>query len=73
MDPSSNRRNGRHVVAGTCPQCGYTLYFGDKVPNNGQDDVAQSFTGDRILVSKLAFDLRELRRFCFSFPSRPEN
>lgn len=75
MDPSSNRRNGRHVVAGTCPQCGYTLYFGDKVPNNGQDDVAQSFTGDRILVSKLAFDLRELRRFdvsVFRSPADPK-
>lgn len=66
MDSSSNRRNGRHVVAGTCPQCGFTQYFGDEVPNNGRDAVAQSFTGDRILVSKLAFDQRELRRFDIS-------
>lgn len=75
MDSSSNRRNGRHVVAGTCPQCGFTQYFGDEVPNNGRDAVAQSFTGDRILVSKLAFDQRELRRFdisVFRSPAEPK-
>lgn len=75
MDSSSNRRNGRHVVAGTCPQCGYTQYFGDEVPSNGRDAVAQSFTGDRILVSKLAFDQRELRRFdvsVFRSPAEPK-
>lgn len=75
VDPATNRRNGRHVVAGTCPQCGYTQYFGDDVPNPGVDGNAPSFTGDRILVSKLAFDQREVRRFdvsVFRSPADPK-
>ena len=75
IDSATNRRNGRHVVAGTCPQCGYTQYFGDETPSAGNDKIAPSFTGDRILVSKLAFDQREIQRFdvsVFRSPAEPK-
>lgn len=74
VDAATNRRNGRHVVAGTCPQCGYTQYFGDDVPRLKNDKKAPSYTGDRILVSKMAFDQREIKRFdvsVFRSPSEP--
>ncbi len=75
VDSATNRRNGRHVVAGTCPQCGNTQYFGDETPETGSDKVAPSYTGDRILVSKIAFDQRELKRFdvsVFRAPAEPK-
>ncbi len=75
VDSATNRRNGRHVVAGTCPQCGYTQYFGDEAPETGNDRIAPSFTGDRILVSKVAFDQRDLVRFdvsVFRSPAEPK-
>ena len=74
VDSSTNRRNGRHVVAGTCPQCGYTQYFGDEVPDPSDDKIAPSYTGDRILVSKLQFDFHDLKRFdvsVFRSPAEP--
>ena len=75
VDSATNRRSGRHVVAGTCPQCGNTQYFGDDVPETSNDKIAPSFTGDRILVSKVAFDQRELKRFdvsVFRSPAEPK-
>ncbi len=66
IDNSSNRSTSSRVVAGTCPQCGFTQYFKD-------DPV--SFTGDRILVNKAAFDCRELRRWdvsVFRAPAEPK-
>ncbi len=74
MDGSANVRSGRHVVAGTCPQCSYTQYFGDENPNPKQDVGAPSFAGDRILVSKLEFDQRDLERWdvsVFRSPADP--
>lgn len=74
IDSATNKRNGRRVVAGTCPQCGYTQYFGDDVPESGSDKNAPSFTGDRILVSKLTFDQREICRYdvsVFRSPAEP--
>ena len=74
MDGSANVRSGRHVVAGTCPQCAYTKYFGDENPNPKQDVGAPSFAGDRILVSKLEFDQRDLERWdvsVFRSPADP--
>lgn len=75
MDGSANARSGEHVVAGTCPQCGFTPYFGDAEPDPKEDEKAPSFAGDRILVSKLAFDQRELRRWdvsVFRAPAEPK-
>ncbi len=74
MDGAANVRSGRHVVAGTCPQCSYTKFFGDESPNPKQDKGAPSFTGDRILVSKLEFDQRDLERWdvsVFRSPADP--
>ncbi|MBQ7111677.1 MAG: hypothetical protein IJO06_10720 [Thermoguttaceae bacterium] len=74
MDGAANVRSGRHVVAGTCPQCSYTKYFGDENPNPKQDVGAPSFAGDRILVSKLEFDQRDLERWdvsVFRSPADP--
>ncbi len=74
IDAASNRRTGRHVVGGTCPQCFFTQCFGDEVPSEKQDKLAPSFTGDRILVSKMEFDWRDLRRFdvsVFRCPAEP--
>ncbi|MBP3530070.1 MAG: hypothetical protein J6K25_02670 [Thermoguttaceae bacterium] len=74
MDGAANVRSGRHVVAGTCPQCSYTKYFGDEIPNPKQDGGAPSFAGDRILVSKLEFDQRDLERWdvsVFRSPADP--
>ena len=74
MDGAANVRSGRHVVAGTCPQCAFTQYFGDENPNPKQDVGAPSFTGDRILVSKLEFDQRDLERWdvsVFRSPADP--
>ena len=75
IDASTNRRSGFRVVGGVCPQCGFTLYFGDAKPSLKNDKRAPSFTGDRILVSKLAFDQRELSRWdatVFRAPSDPK-
>ncbi len=74
VDSSTNRRNGKYVVAGTCPQCWYTQYFSDDVPGPSDDRLAPSYTGDRILVSKLEFDFRDLQRFdvsVFRAPAEP--
>lgn len=75
MDAATNRPNGRRVVAGTCPQCGFTQYFGEETPSPKKDKNAPSYTGDRILVSKLTFDQRELARWdvsVFRSPAEPK-
>lgn len=75
IDSANNRRSGLRVVAGVCPQCGYTQYFGDERPSLKNDKIAPSFTGDRILVSKTTFDQRELARWdvsVFRSPGDPK-
>ncbi|MBP5620751.1 MAG: hypothetical protein J6X44_01920 [Thermoguttaceae bacterium] len=75
IDSSCNRRTGLRVVAGVCPQCGFTQYFGDDKPSLKNDITAPSFTGDRILVSKMTFDQRELDRWdvsVFRAPADPK-
>lgn len=74
IDSANNRRTGLRVVAGVCPQCGFTPYFGDDEPSLKNDKIAPSFTGDRILVSKMTFDQRPLARWdvsVFRSPSDP--
>ncbi|MDX1947921.1 MAG: S26 family signal peptidase [Pirellulaceae bacterium] len=61
-----NRLTGRHVTTTTCPICRYTqtLDLFNK-PNDG------SFSGDRIIVGKFAYDLAEPRRWdviVFKYP-----
>src|SRR5262245_11974471 len=57
---------GRHVVNGTCPVCRYTQRLNPRQhPNEG------SFSGDRIIVAKFAYDLTEPKRWdviVFKFP-----
>jgi signal peptidase I len=65
-EQGTDRLNGRHVVAGTCPICRYSQeldLFGE--PNHG------SFSGDRIIVGKFAYDLAEPKRWdviVFKYP-----
>ncbi len=66
MDNSTNRPSSSRVVGGTCPQCGFTSFFGEKTP---------SFNGDRILVSKCTFDDRPVHRWdvsVFRAPAEPK-
>ncbi len=53
------------VVSGVCPICRYTMPFDRRDANQN------SFTGDRILVSKFSYDLREPERWdviVFKYP-----
>ncbi|MBQ9873863.1 MAG: hypothetical protein IJM30_05320 [Thermoguttaceae bacterium] len=75
VDASTNRRSGLRVVSGVCPQCGFAQYFGDETPRPKNDARAPSFTGDRILVSKMTFDQRDLARWdvsVFRAPADPK-
>ncbi|MDO5553448.1 MAG: S26 family signal peptidase [Planctomycetia bacterium] len=66
MDNSTNRATSARIVAATCPNCFFTQYFGNE---------EFSYTGDRILVSKVAFDTRALRRWdvsVFRAPAEPK-
>ena len=52
------------IVSGTCPMCGYTQSL----------DKETSFNGDRILVSKLAYEIGEPQRWdviVFKYPGDP--
>ncbi|MDR2441698.1 MAG: S26 family signal peptidase [Planctomycetaceae bacterium] len=74
-DGSDHPRNAQElpsVLAGTCPQCRYTMYIGK---NNADKKVFQSFNGDRILVNKCQFDFREPTRWhvtVFRYPGKPQ-
>jgi signal peptidase I len=57
---------GQHVISGTCPICRFTQTF-DPIerPNDG------SFSGDRIIVSKFAYEIAEPKRWdviVFKYP-----
>ena len=72
---------GRHKDV-NCSQCGYNFqvsaseeYFGDETPSLKTDKKAPSFTGDRILVSKMTFDQRDVARWdvsVFRAPNDPK-
>ncbi|MDR0609007.1 MAG: S26 family signal peptidase [Planctomycetaceae bacterium] len=74
-DGSEHPRNARElpsVLAGTCPQCRYTMYVGK---NNVDNKVFQSFNGDRIFVNKCQFDFRNPTRWhvtVFRYPGKPQ-
>ncbi|MGL4593414.1 MAG: S26 family signal peptidase [Thermoguttaceae bacterium] len=60
------------VVAGTCPQCRFTMYVG---PDDFQKRVNMSYSGDRIFVNKSVFDFREPSRWhvtVFRYPGKPQ-
>ena len=52
---------GRKVVAATCPMCDYTMRADDR----------PTYNGDRILVNKFVYDVRDPRRWeviVFKYP-----
>lgn len=56
------------TIAGTCPMCRYTALLG---PSNPQHQTYPSYSGDRILVSKFAYDFADPQRWdviVFKFP-----
>ncbi len=58
------------VVAGTCPNCRYTMYFGA-----GSSKKETSYKGDRILVAKFPYDFRDPQRWdvaVFKYPGGAE-
>ena len=60
------------VIAGTCPQCQYTMYVGD---DNVAGQVHMSYNGDRIFVNKSLFSFREPSRWhvtVFRYPAKPQ-
>lgn len=68
VDQKTNRSTGRFVRAGTCPMCRFTADVG---PNNPQGKNYPSYSGDRILVGKFAYQFGEPERWdvaVFKYP-----
>ena len=60
------------VLAGTCPQCRYTMYVGS---DNLEKQTYLSFKGDRIFVNKSCFNFRKPTRWhvtVIRYPGRPQ-
>ena len=60
------------ILAGTCPQCRYTMYVG---ADNPEKKTHLSFNGDRIFVNKCCFNFRKPTRWnvtVFRYPGRPQ-
>jgi len=69
-DGNLRRDPGVQIVAGTCPMCRYTARLDD----NPQHVSYPSYNGDRILVSKFAYQLADPQRWdviVFKFPGDP--
>jgi signal peptidase I len=65
----SDARSQERVDAATCPMCGYTTRIDQKNPGH------TSFGGDRIIVSKFAYELFEPERWdviVFKYPGNPK-
>jgi len=71
--PNPRARNQLpRVIAGTCPQCHFTMYVED---DNIANQIYMSFSGDRIFVNKSLFSYREPSRWhvtVFRYPHRPQ-
>jgi signal peptidase I len=68
LDPGALPR----VLAGTCPQCRFTMYVG---PDNPEKQTYLSYNGDRIFVNKCCFNFRKPTRWnvtVFRYPGRPQ-
>jgi len=68
----TNVRTDQYVMAGTCPQCRYSMYVG---PNHPNQEIFPSFKGDHILVNKYIMDFRRPKRWdvtVFRFPGEPQ-
>lgn len=66
VDQSSGLLNGKHVISGCCPVCRFTH------PINPLKNANEaSFSGDRIIVSKFAYEIAEPKRWdviVFKYP-----
>lgn len=66
------------VIGGTCPNCWYTMYFGDEDYDNWINPRYASqptFTGDRIIVNKSIYDFEPPKRWdvsVFRYPGGPQ-
>lgn len=58
IDQGSNTRTGQQVISGTCPICRFTHTY-DPIDKPNED----SFSGDRIIVSKFAYQIAEPQRW----------
>lgn len=68
VDPRTNQLTGKHVVAGTCPVCRFTMDVG---PGNPQRKSYPSYKGDRILVAKFPYQFGDPKRWdvaVFKYP-----
>ncbi|WP_254512158.1 signal peptidase I [Anatilimnocola floriformis] len=66
VEQSSGFLNNNHVVSGTCPVCRFTHPY-----NPDKDSNESSFSGDRIIVSKFAYEIADPRRWdviVFKYP-----
>ncbi|MDR0870470.1 MAG: S26 family signal peptidase [Planctomycetaceae bacterium] len=72
-DGTDRPRDGLpRVVAGTCPQCRYTMYVG---ADNAAQKTFLSFSGDRIFVDKSRFDFHAPQRWhvtVFRYPGKTQ-
>lgn len=58
VDQGSGLLNGEHVISATCPVCRYTHAINPQKNAN-----EHSFSGDRIIVSKFAYEIAEPKRW----------
>ncbi len=68
IDQETNRATEHYVQAGTCPMCRFTA---DLAPRNPQSKNYPSYSGDRILVGKFAYEFNEPQRWdvaVFKYP-----
>lgn len=68
VDSITGASRGTQVSYGICPQCRWTAYLG---PGNTEQEAYDSYTGDRILVDKFAYQWEDPQRWdvaVFKFP-----
>ena len=68
-NPGAERQT---VLAGTCPQCRFTMYVG---PDNPENKTHLTYNGDRIFVNKCCFNFRKPTRWnvtVFRYPGKPQ-
>ncbi len=62
-DTNAMKSPGEWVAASTCPNCRFSMLISADPEDNPQDKSYDSYKGDRILVSKAAYDWSEPRRW----------
>lgn len=75
VSADTNKSRDIFVVAGTCPNCRYTMALGDDQGHGKPGSSSPSYNGDRILVGKFAYDYTDPRRWdvaVFKWPGGSE-